>query len=91
MYLGKIVEMGPLDKVFENPVHPYTATLLAAVPVPDPRYRRTEPIPKGEIPSPINPPPGFNREHNHDHHRKKRSFNPQGANAIKEADMTIPF
>ncbi len=58
MYLGKIVEIGPLDKVFKNPVHPYTATLLAAVPVPDPRFRRTEPIPTGEIPSPINPPPG---------------------------------
>jgi peptide/nickel transport system ATP-binding protein len=58
MYLGKIAEMGPLEEVFKNPVHPYTATLLAAVPVPDPRYRRTHPIPKGEIPSAINPPPG---------------------------------
>jgi peptide/nickel transport system ATP-binding protein len=58
MYLGKIVEMGPLEEVFKNPVHPYTATLLAAVPVPDPKYRRAHPIPKGEIPSPINPPPG---------------------------------
>jgi peptide/nickel transport system ATP-binding protein len=58
MYLGKIVEIGPLEEVFKNPVHPYTATLLAAVPVPDPKYRRTQPIPKGEIPSPINPPPG---------------------------------
>ena len=58
MYLGKIVEIGPLEEVFRNPVHPYTATLLAAVPVPDPRFKRTQPIPKGEIPSPINPPPG---------------------------------
>ncbi len=58
MYLGKIVEIGPLEEVFKNPAHPYTATLLAAVPVPDPRYRRTQPIPKGEIPSAINPPPG---------------------------------
>lgn len=58
MYLGKIVEMGILEEVFQNPIHPYTATLLEAVPVPDPRYRRTEPIPKGEIPSAINPPPG---------------------------------
>ncbi|MBW1721492.1 MAG: ABC transporter ATP-binding protein [Deltaproteobacteria bacterium] len=58
MYLGKIVEIGPLKEVFKNPVHPYTSTLLAAVPVPDPRFRRTHPIPKGEIPSPINPPPG---------------------------------
>lgn len=58
MYLGKIVEIGPLADVFKKPVHPYTATLLEAVPVPDPKYRRTQPIPKGEIPSPINPPPG---------------------------------
>jgi len=58
MYLGKIVEIGPLEEVFKNPVHPYTATLMEAVPVPDPKYRRTQPIPKGEIPSPINPPSG---------------------------------
>jgi peptide/nickel transport system ATP-binding protein len=58
MYLGKIVEIGPLNEVFSNPVHPYTATLLDAVPVPDPRFRRTHAMPKGEIPSPINPPAG---------------------------------
>ncbi len=58
MYLGRIVEIGPLKEVFSNPVHPYTATLLEAIPVPDPRYRRVHPIPKGEIPSPIDPPPG---------------------------------
>jgi peptide/nickel transport system ATP-binding protein len=58
MYLGQLVEMGSLKEVFDHPMHPYTATLLEAVPVPDPRYRRTQPIPKGEIPSPINPPPG---------------------------------
>jgi peptide/nickel transport system ATP-binding protein len=58
MYLGKIVEIGPLKEVFTNPAHPYTATLMEAVPVPDPKYRRTQPIPKGEIPSAINPPSG---------------------------------
>ena len=58
MYLGKIVEIGPLEEVFKRSAHPYTATLLAAVPVPDPKYRRTHPIPKGEIPSAISPPPG---------------------------------
>jgi peptide/nickel transport system ATP-binding protein len=58
MYLGKIVEIGSLEEVFRKPCHPYTATLLAAVPVPDPKYRRIHPIPKGEVPSPINPPPG---------------------------------
>jgi peptide/nickel transport system ATP-binding protein len=58
MYLGRIVEIGPLQEVFRNPVHPYTATLLDAVPVPDPRFRRTHPMPRGEIPSPIDLPPG---------------------------------
>lgn len=58
MYLGKIVEIGTLSEVFENPQHPYTRALLAAVPVPDPTARRTEPLPKGEIPNPINPPSG---------------------------------
>ncbi len=58
MYLGKIVEIGLLTEVFNNPRHPYTRSLLAAVPVPDPRHRRTEPLPQGEIPNPINPPSG---------------------------------
>lgn len=58
MYLGLICEMGTLKRVYRNPQHPYTQALLAAVPVPDPHARRTAPMPKGEIPSPINPPPG---------------------------------
>jgi peptide/nickel transport system ATP-binding protein len=58
MYLGQIVEVGSLDEVYRNPLHPYTQALLAAVPVPDPRFRRTTPMPRGEIPNPINPPSG---------------------------------
>jgi peptide/nickel transport system ATP-binding protein len=58
MYLGQILEIGPLDDVFKHPIHPYTSSLLAAVPVPDPKFRRTHPIPKGEIPSAIDPPAG---------------------------------
>jgi len=58
MYLGKIVELGPLRDVYTDPRHPYTMALLSAVPVPDPRSRRRRFIPKGEIPNPINPPPG---------------------------------
>jgi peptide/nickel transport system ATP-binding protein len=58
MYLGRIVEMGPLAVLYRQPLHPYTEALLAAVPVPDPRFRRTTPMPRGEIPNPINPPPG---------------------------------
>ncbi len=58
MYLGLICEVGTLEQVYRNPQHPYTQALLAAVPVPDPHARRTAPMPKGEIPSPINPPSG---------------------------------
>jgi len=58
MYLGRMVEMGTLAEVYANPVHPYTEALLAAVPVPDPDFKRDKPLPKGEIPNPINPPSG---------------------------------
>lgn len=58
MYLGKLCEVGPLTDVYANSGHPYTRALLEAVPVPDPRHRRTEPMPAGEIPNAINPPPG---------------------------------
>jgi peptide/nickel transport system ATP-binding protein len=58
MYLGKFCEVGPLKEVYENCGHPYTRALLEAVPVPDPKHRRTEPMPKGEIPSAVNPPSG---------------------------------
>jgi len=58
MYLGKIVEMGDVDDVALQPLHPYTNALISAVPVPDPTSKRVEITLKGEIPSPINPPSG---------------------------------
>ncbi len=58
LYLGRMAEIGPLKAVYRTPIHPYTRALLEAVPVPDPRYRRTTAMPKGEIPNPINPPSG---------------------------------
>jgi len=58
MYLGKIVEIGPKEEVFEKPLHPYTLALLSSIPVPDPKAKLERIIPKGEIPSPINPPKG---------------------------------
>jgi oligopeptide transport system ATP-binding protein len=58
MYLGKIVEIGPADEVYENPIHPYTLSLLSALPIPDPRAnaQRQPVIPEGDLPSPANPP-----------------------------------
>ncbi len=58
MYLGRIVEIGSKDELFSQPHHPYTEALLEAVPVPDPKLRRTEEVVRGEIPSAINPPAG---------------------------------
>ena len=58
MYLGEIVETGPVDEIIMNPYHPYTAALMRAVPVPNPKARRIKVVISGEIPSPVNPPPG---------------------------------
>ncbi len=58
MYLGQIMEIGSTDKVISNSLHPYTQSLIAAVPVPDPSSKRTGDVLPGEIPSPINPPSG---------------------------------
>jgi oligopeptide transport system ATP-binding protein len=57
MYLGKLVETGSTLEIFQNPLHPYTKALISAVPIPDPEIKRQRII-KGDIPSPINPPPG---------------------------------
>lgn len=58
MYLGRIVELGTRDDIFENPTHPYTRALLSAVPVADPESKREREPVTGDVPSPINPPPG---------------------------------
>jgi oligopeptide/dipeptide ABC transporter ATP-binding protein len=58
MYLGRIVEYADKVSLFENPLHPYTEALLAAVPLPDPSLTRTKHRVTGDVPSPINPPPG---------------------------------
>jgi peptide/nickel transport system ATP-binding protein/oligopeptide transport system ATP-binding protein len=58
MYLGKIVEIAARAALFETPKHPYTEALLAAVPVSHPRARRARTVLTGDVPSPINPPPG---------------------------------
>ena len=60
MYLGHIVELAECDELYDNPIHPYTRALLAAVPIPDPAVeaKRAHEVVKGEVPSPINPPSG---------------------------------
>jgi len=62
MYLGKIVELGPVDDVYDNPQHPYTQSLLSAVPVPDPvtEENRQRIIISGDLPNPASPPVGCN-------------------------------
>ena len=58
MYLGKIVELGPSEVITSAPRHAYTKALLSAIPVPDPTIRPQRALPMGDVPSPINPPPG---------------------------------
>ena len=58
MYLGRAVEQGTRDQIFSNPQHPYTKALLSATPQPDPERKRERIVLTGELPSPLNPPPG---------------------------------
>ena len=58
MYLGNLVEYAETEKVFENPLHPYTKALFSAIPVPDPDYQMNRVVLEGNIPSPANPPAG---------------------------------
>ena len=77
MYFGKLVETGPVGEVFAHPRHPYTRALLDSVPSIDPRHRdRLKPL-EGEIPSPLNPPPGC-------------SFAPRCARATTQCSAAAP-
>lgn len=58
MYLGSMVEYAPTEKIFANPLHPYTKALFSAIPIPDPDFQMNRIILEGSIPSPANPPSG---------------------------------
>jgi len=77
MYLGRIVEAGPARQVLEAPKHPYTRALLDSVPVPDPTRRDQLVVLSGEVPSPLNPPPGC-------------PFNPRCKHALDMCTTTVP-
>lgn len=77
MYLGRPVEYGPRDAIFNAPQHPYTRALLSATPVADPEWKKERIVLTGELPSPINPPPGC-------------TFNPRCPLAKPECSAGIP-
>ena len=58
MYLGRIVELAPKDRIFAQPQHPYSEALMAAAPIADPKTRRKRLVIEGDVPSPMNPPSG---------------------------------
>jgi len=58
MYLGRIVETASADDIYNNPVHPYTKSLISAIPVPDPARRNERIVLQGNVPSPVSPPEG---------------------------------
>lgn len=77
MYLGKIVEFAHADQLYREPLHPYTRALLSAIPVPDPNRKDERIILTGDVPSPMNPPPGCN-------------FNPRCPMAIEACRAIVP-
>jgi oligopeptide/dipeptide ABC transporter ATP-binding protein len=77
MYLGRIVELGPTVEVLSQPRHPYTRALLSVMPAPNPRRRRQRVILRGEIPNPVDLPPGCR-------------FHPRCPDAIAECQANDP-
>jgi oligopeptide/dipeptide ABC transporter ATP-binding protein len=85
MYLGRIVEQGPADEVYERPKHPYTEALLSAIPVPNPQRQREREriVLQGDIPSPAAPPSGCRF-----HTRCRYAFEP--CSTVDPPELTTP-
>jgi oligopeptide/dipeptide ABC transporter ATP-binding protein len=74
MYLGKIVELAPAETIYRDPRHAYTKALLSAIPSPDPKIKREKILLEGDVPSPIDPPPGSAFGHRMQHPRYAESI-----------------
>lgn len=74
MYLGKIVELAPAEEIYRHPRHAYTKALLSAIPVPDPTVEKERVMLEGDVPSPIDPPPGCAFGHRVNHPRYEESI-----------------
>ncbi|MBT8145653.1 MAG: ATP-binding cassette domain-containing protein, partial [Gammaproteobacteria bacterium] len=77
MYLGKLVEEGPGQTIYKNARHPYTQSLISAIPIPDPRHHVQRQVLTGDVPSPIDPPGGC-------------SFHPRCPKAMPECKAHVP-
>lgn len=77
MYLGKLVEEGKGDTIYQNAKHPYTQSLISAIPIPDPHHEIIRHVLKGDVPSPIDPPTGC-------------SFHPRCPHVMAECSQQTP-
>ena len=73
MYLGKVVEMADAEVIYNNPIHAYTKALISAIPTPDPNVERSAELLEGDVPSPIDPPPGCSFGHRLGHPKWEES------------------